>query len=71
MNAVILETTKARMLGLEMQLLEIITQRKFVSAGCHALSNSNKRPQRPHLNEGLFLLSLPSYAKKYSNRSIY
>jgi len=35
MDALISETTKARKLGLGMQIPEIITQRKFVSAECH------------------------------------
>jgi len=42
MNALILETTKARYLGLGMQIPEIITQRKFISAMCHAYSNAQK-----------------------------
>jgi len=36
MNAVISETTKARELGLGMQILEITTQRKVISAMCYA-----------------------------------
>jgi len=36
MNAEILETVKARLLGIDMQIPELLTQRKFVSAGCHA-----------------------------------
>jgi len=43
MNAVISETTKARKLGLGMQVLEIITQRNFISAVGHAHSYANKR----------------------------
>jgi len=38
-NAVISETTK---LGLGMQILEIITQRMFVSVMCHANCNAHK-----------------------------
>jgi len=36
MNAVILETIKAAILGLGMQILEIPAQLKFVSSECHA-----------------------------------
>jgi len=39
MNAEISETLRARQLGLGMQIPKFLTQRKFVSAGCHAHSN--------------------------------
>jgi len=42
MNAEILETVKARLLGIGMQIPELLTQRKFVSAGCHAHFNAHK-----------------------------
>jgi len=37
MNAEISETIRARLLGLGMQIPELLTQRKFVSAACHAI----------------------------------
>jgi len=45
MNAEILETIRATLLGLGMQIPEIPAQRKFCSAGCHALSNALKPPK--------------------------
>jgi len=44
MNAEILETIRATILILGMQIPEIPAQHKFVSAGCHALSNARKPP---------------------------
>jgi len=43
MNAVISETTKARNLGLGMQIVEIITQSKFISVMCHAHYTHKRR----------------------------
>jgi len=42
MNAKISETIRARVLGLGMQIPELLAQRKFVSAACHALFNGHK-----------------------------
>jgi len=42
MNAEILETIGATILGLGMQIPEIPAQRRFVSAMCHAHSNAHK-----------------------------
>jgi len=42
-NAVIFEIIKSRILGLNMQILEICAQLKFISGGCHAQSNAHKR----------------------------
>jgi len=42
MNAENSETIRATILGLGMQIPEIPAQRKIVSAGCHAHSNSHK-----------------------------
>jgi len=39
-KAEISETVKARLLGLGMQIPELLTQRKFVSAECHAHFNA-------------------------------
>jgi len=45
MNAEISETIRARLLRLGMQIPELLTQRKFVSAMCHAHSNAHKPPK--------------------------
>jgi len=45
MNAEILETIQAKILGLGMQIPEIPAQRKFVKAECHAHSNAHKPPK--------------------------
>jgi len=45
MNAEILETIRSRLLGFGMQIPELLTQRKFVSAACHAHSNAHNRPK--------------------------
>jgi len=45
MNAKTSETIKAAKLGLAMKTLEIPSQRKFVSAGCHAHSNAHNHPK--------------------------
>jgi len=42
MNAEISETIIARLLRLGMQIPELLTQSKFVSAACHAHSNAHK-----------------------------
>jgi len=42
MNAEISETIRARLLGFGMQIPELLTQRKFVSAVNHAHSNAQK-----------------------------
>jgi len=42
MNAEILETIRARLLGFGMQIHELLTQSKFVSAACQAHSNAHK-----------------------------
>jgi len=39
MNAEISETIRARLLGLGMEIPELLSQGKFVSAGCHADSS--------------------------------
>jgi len=44
MNAEISEATKAGILELGMQTLEIPAQRKLVSSGCNAHSNAHKPP---------------------------
>jgi len=45
MNAEILETIRARLLRFGVQIPELLTQRKFVSAMCHAHSNAHKPPK--------------------------
>jgi len=40
MKGKILITIKPRKLGLGMQRLEVLRQRKLISAGCHAHSNA-------------------------------
>jgi len=45
MNSEISETIKARLLRFGMQMPELLTQRKFVSAMCHAHSNAHKPPK--------------------------
>jgi len=45
MNAEISETIRPTILGLGMQIPEILAQRKFVSVGSHAHSNSHKPPK--------------------------
>jgi len=45
MNAEISETIMARLLRFGMQIPEILTQRKFVSAECHAHPNAHKPPK--------------------------
>jgi len=45
MNAEISETIRARLLGFGMQIPELLAQRKFVSAACHAYSNAHKPPK--------------------------
>jgi len=42
MNAEISENIRARLLGFGVQIPELLTQGKFVSAGCHAHSNAHK-----------------------------
>jgi len=42
MNAEISETMGARLLRFGVQIPELLTQRKFVSAQCHAHSNAHK-----------------------------
>jgi len=41
MNAEISETIRARLLRFGVQIPELLTQRKFVSAECHAHSNAH------------------------------
>jgi len=45
MNAEISETMGARLLRFGVQIPEHLTQRKFVSADCHAHSNAHKPPK--------------------------
>jgi len=45
MNAEITETKGARLLRFGVQIPELLTQRKFVSAERHAHSNAHKPPQ--------------------------
>jgi len=45
MNAEISETIRARLLRFGVQIPELLTQRKFVSAICHAHSNAHKPPK--------------------------
>jgi len=45
MNAGISETIRARLLRFVVQIPERKTQRKFVSAMCHAHSNAHKPPK--------------------------
>jgi len=42
MNAKISETRRARLLQYGMQIPELLTQRRFVLAECHAHSNAHK-----------------------------
>jgi len=42
MNAEISETIRARLLGCGMQIPQLLAQRTFVSAMCHAHSNAHK-----------------------------
>jgi len=44
--AMISETVKAGLLGFDMQIPELVAQRKFVSAACRAHSNAHKPPKR-------------------------
>jgi len=44
MNAEISETIRGRLLRFGVQVPELLTQRKFVSAMCHAYSNAHKPP---------------------------
>jgi len=44
-NAEISETIRARLLGLGMHIPGLITQRKFVSAMCHAHSDAHTPPK--------------------------
>jgi len=45
MNAEISELIRARLLRFGLQIPELLTQRKFVSAMCHAHSNAYKPPK--------------------------
>jgi len=45
MNAEISETIRAGLLKFGVQIPELLTQRKFVSAECHAHSNAHKPPK--------------------------
>jgi len=45
MNAEISETIRARLLRFGVQIPELLTLRKFVSAECHAHSNALKPPK--------------------------
>jgi len=45
MNAEISKTMGARLLRFGLQIPELLTQRKFVSAEYHALSNAHKPPK--------------------------
>jgi len=45
MNAKTSGTIKARLFGLGMQIPELLAQRKFDSAGCHAHSYAHKTPK--------------------------
>jgi len=45
MNAEISETIRARILRFGVQIPELLTHRKFVSAKCHAHSNAHKPPK--------------------------
>jgi len=45
MNAEISETIRSRLLRFGMQILELLTQRNFVSTMCHAHSNTHKPPK--------------------------
>jgi len=45
MNAEISETIRARLLRFGVQIPELLTQRKFVSAECHTHSNAHKPPK--------------------------
>jgi len=42
MNAKISETIRAMLLEFGMQIPELLSQRKFISPGCHAHSNAHK-----------------------------
>jgi len=45
MNAEISEIIRVRLLRFGVQIPELLTQRKFVSAECHAHSNAHKPPK--------------------------
>jgi len=45
MNAEVSVTIRTRLLGFVMKIPELLGQRKFVSAGCHAHSNAHKPPK--------------------------
>jgi len=45
MNAEISKTIRARLLRFGVQIPDLLTQRKFVSAMCHALSYAHKPPK--------------------------
>jgi len=45
MNAEISETIRAGLLRFGVQITDLLTQRKFVSAECHAHSNAHKPPK--------------------------
>jgi len=45
MNAEISETIRARLLRFGVQIPELLTQRMFASAKCHAHSNTHKPPK--------------------------
>jgi len=45
MNAEISKTIRARLLRFGMQISELLTQRKFVSAACHVHFNAHKPPK--------------------------
>jgi len=56
MNAEISETIRARLLRFGVQIPELLTQRKFISAECHAHSNAHK-PLKP-VTPTIFMLDI-------------
>jgi len=63
MNAEISETIRARLLRFGVEISELLTQRKFVSAGCHAHSNAHKEPNT--VAPTVLMLEKKFYAEMY------
>jgi len=62
MNAEIPESIRDRLLGFGMQIPELLSQRKFVLAGCHAHSNAHKprlRTKKKIFYWYVLILSIP------------
>jgi len=74
MNAEISETIRGRDLRFGMQVPELLTQRKFVSAMCHAYSNAHKPPitvnviEKIRANHSKFVERKPKHQRDTRNR---